>query len=178
MLYFFTTIEIGRELIKNEGFSALYRGYTAAIMIDAPAGAIWWSVYETMKRILSDNDPRSILFDYKPKALEETMGKSNHYVQNHFAQSLAGVSAGIVTSIVVNPLDVVKTRLQTQSRAAGEVYYTNVYSGLKYMIKTEGMQAIWKGLAPRITSTIPVCAFGAIVYEYLLKACRRKKEEV
>jgi len=62
-----------------------------------------------------------------------------------------GVAAGLAIC-VVNPIDVVKSRMQMQGElgSSGGRVYTGVLSGLTTIVRREGPKALYKGLAPAI----------------------------
>ena len=59
-----------------------------------------------------------------------------------------GISAGLAICIV-NPFDVVKSRMQMQTEGAGKVY-TGTFSALRSIAKQEGMAGLYRGLLPAI----------------------------
>ncbi|KAF2678730.1 mitochondrial carrier protein [Lentithecium fluviatile CBS 122367] len=88
------TIHAARTIAKTEGFSALFYGYKATLWRDLPFSALQFAFYEEerglAKRYMGSNDiglPLEIL-----------------------TAATAGGMAGVITT----PLDVVKTRIQTQ----------------------------------------------------------------
>ncbi|ABN66822.1 mitochondrial succinate-fumarate transporter [Scheffersomyces stipitis CBS 6054] len=58
-------VKIGRQLVKEEGTAALYKGITPRIMRVAPGQAVTFTVYEFMKRVL--NGEASIGFSSNKK---------------------------------------------------------------------------------------------------------------
>lgn len=78
-------------------------------MNSLPASALWWTIYEQCKTSVS-------------KALDVWAAKKAPHpdeqvvvVHKHkSAQIFGGALAGFVISIITNPLDVIRTRLQTQ----------------------------------------------------------------
>lgn len=70
-------------------------------------------------------------------------------------QIVAGGSAGFVEVCIMHPLDVVKTRLQLQSKPLPNavnpgVYYKGVFDCFGKMYRTEGLLSYWKGILPPI----------------------------
>ena len=60
--------------------------------------------------------------------------------------ALSGCVAGVVSSLVTNPLDVVKTRLQTQDASAFHPRTTGFLGTLRSLVATEGSRALFRGL--------------------------------
>ena len=79
--------------MKDDGFKGLYRSYPITVMMNIPFAAIVVCVNENMKTWIQPQDRRNPHFWY------------------FVCAGIAGGSAGIIT----NPIDVVKTRLQTQN---------------------------------------------------------------
>jgi len=69
--------------------------------------------------------------------------------------ALIGFLTGALTAIATEPLDVVRTRLQTQKRRTASVGgtdfgYTGLVDGLRKAVKQEGLIVLWRGLLPRL----------------------------
>ena len=80
------------DIIKNEGFRGLYRSYPVTVFMNLPYMSMVVCVNENMKTWLKPWD------------------RENPHAWYFMCAGIAGGSAGLFT----NPLDVVKTRLQTQ----------------------------------------------------------------
>ncbi|KAG9235501.1 mitochondrial carrier protein-like protein [Amylocarpus encephaloides] len=64
-------------------------------------------------------------------------------------ETIAGLSAGIISTLAVHPLDVIKTRLQIQRNASTTP--TPAYGILKGLLSTERpVQRLYRGLAPNL----------------------------
>ncbi|KNC50306.1 thiamine pyrophosphate carrier 1 [Thecamonas trahens ATCC 50062] len=65
------------------------------------------------------------------------------------AELAAGVASGVASRLVVAPLDVLKLRLQVQTRVASEARGKHVYSSMRHavvqIVKTEGLVGLWRG---------------------------------
>lgn len=89
-----STVDAARTIVRIEGIGALYSGYKATIVRDLPFSAIQFAIYEQSR----------ILAAY-------TTGENNIGLG---LEILTAVSAGGIAGVVTCPLDVVKTRIQTQ----------------------------------------------------------------
>ncbi|KAJ8115961.1 hypothetical protein OPT61_g2499 [Boeremia exigua] len=89
-----STADAARVIIRTEGFSALFHGYKATLWRDLPFSALQFTFYEK---------ERDLAKSY--------MGSNNIGLLLEIATAAsAGGAAGVITT----PLDVVKTRIQTQ----------------------------------------------------------------
>ncbi|CAO3690061.1 unnamed protein product [Umbelopsis ramanniana] len=89
--------------------------------------------------------------------------------ENHenLKHSIAGAGAGIVSSIVTCPLDVVKTRLQNQGTGhPGIALYRGTYGTLSRIWMEEGIRGLYRGLGPTIFGYLPTWAIYFTVYDY------------
>ncbi|MCJ1273774.1 hypothetical protein MMC21_001567 [Puttea exsequens] len=116
-------VDCFRKIVKNEGFSRLYRGITAPILMEAPkratkfaANDAWGKQYRSMFGISKMNQQLSIL---------------------------TGASAGATEAFVVVPFELVKIRMQDRA-SAGK--YTGIVDCVVKTVKTEGPLALYNGL--------------------------------
>jgi len=128
---------------------------------------------------------------------EYQQGEQNDEVvvsQHQLAQVLSGLVAGSLTVIATNPLDVVKTRLQTQhvqfSPSTGHKasrsgkhsksqpkLYSHSWEALRYIAMNEGIAAFGKGLAPRLMIASILSPVASVVYELVLQLSRKTRSE-
>ncbi|MCJ1376501.1 Mitochondrial 2-oxodicarboxylate carrier 2 [Loxospora ochrophaea] len=116
-------VDCFRKIIKNEGFSRLYRGITAPILMEAPKRATkfaandeWGKVYKKLFNIAKMDQKLSIL---------------------------TGASAGATEAFVVVPFELVKIRLQDRA-SAGK--YSGMVDCVVKTVKAEGPLALYNGL--------------------------------
>ncbi|KAH6982066.1 mitochondrial carrier domain-containing protein [Ilyonectria robusta] len=117
------TLDCFRKIIKNEGFSRLYRGISAPILMEAPKRATkfaandeWGKIYRNLFGLTQMTQSVSIL---------------------------TGASAGATESFVVVPFELVKIRLQDKA-SAGK--YTGMLDVVTKIVKAEGPLAMYQGL--------------------------------
>ena len=89
-----STLDAARTIIRQEGVSALFYGYKATIFRDLPFSALQFAFYEQEQKLARKwTGSRDIGLDY---------------------EILTATSAGGMAGVITCPLDVVKTRIQTQ----------------------------------------------------------------
>lgn len=123
------------NVLRTQGPRGLYRGWGALAMRDLPFDIIEFPLYEYFKHEWAK---------VKGEKLAPWQG------------SLCGSAAGGIAAGLTTPLDVVKTRLMTQSPGQ----YSGIVSCLQSILKDEGPGALFAGAVPRMTSI----AFGGAIF--------------
>ncbi|ALC48455.1 CG5254 [Drosophila busckii] len=83
-------------------------------------------------------------------------------------QVMAGGSAGFLEVCIMQPLDVVKTRMQIQAQptaSVSELHYNGVFDCFAKMYRHEGLGSYWKGLLPPVLAETPKRAIKFLVFE-------------
>ncbi|CAF3503900.1 unnamed protein product [Rotaria socialis] len=161
-----SSLDAVRKIYKCDGMRGYYRGLGATFIVSILASSMWWMVYENIKHFL-----------YRPSILPYFIWSKSSDDQtaeiHRIPQFTAGFIAGTVTSTCVNPLDVVKTRIQTQNihtlgTTASTIMYKNIFHGLKCLWREEGVNGLLRGVLPKLASRGPLSAFSALVFELVL----------
>ena len=98
------TLESTRFLIKNYGIRGIYTGLFATIHKDVPKFMIYYPVYKTTKHVLNT------INDKLYSKLYPNYQRTNNNTASIY---LSGGISGVVMYIIIYPLDVVKTRIQS-----------------------------------------------------------------
>ncbi|KAI5814867.1 mitochondrial carrier domain-containing protein [Pyronema omphalodes] len=133
-----------KTVFKNEGLSAFYISYPTTLVMTVPFTAIQFSAYDSLSKVL--NPQRG----YDPLS---------HCV----AGGLAGAGAAALTT----PLDVIKTLLQTRGTSRDETIRNckGLAHAAKIIHEREGMKGFFRGLQPRVVTTMPSTAICWTAYE-------------
>ncbi|CAO3659993.1 unnamed protein product [Umbelopsis vinacea] len=131
------------EIIKAEGFGALYKGVALTALRQSTNQAVNFTVYQEMKK-----------YAIKAQQVDE-LPSYQHLI-------LGGVS-GAMGPMSNAPIDTIKTRIQ-KSNASGSGWqrFQTVTSEI---IQKEGYTAFYKGLTPRLMRVAPGQAVTFMVYE-------------
>lgn len=116
-----------RSIAAKEGFTGFFTGYTSLMIRELPFDALQFPLYEFFKSSW-------VRCQQRPLQTWET--------------SLCGSVAGGIAAAVTTPLDVVKTRLMTQSVANPK--YHGLIHGMKTIAKEEGPKVLMSGVLPRV----------------------------
>lgn len=84
-----------------------------------------------------------------------------------FQKLVVGAIAGIIGTVAIFPIDMVKTRLQQQTIGPnGERAYRGPFHCMSKIIRVEGLRGLYKGLGPNLVGVTPEKAIKLAVNEY------------
>ncbi|CAO0801006.1 unnamed protein product [Mucor circinelloides] len=114
---------------------------------------------ETIAATSSRNQPEAVFVEKQIHASSITGSSS-------FEKIVSACTGAIITMSFMNPLDVVKTRLQEASKG-GSKQYTGTVDALSKIFKNEGIFALWRGLTPGLAMALPSTAIYFVGYDYI-----------
>ncbi|KAF2814879.1 asparaginyl-tRNA synthetase [Mytilinidion resinicola] len=136
--------QCARSVFRKEGFTAFYVSYPTTLCMTVPFTALQFTAYESISKSINPT------------------GRYDPYTHCTAGGLAGGLAAGLTT-----PLDVIKTLLQTRGNAT-EPELRNV-SGLwqaaAIIKRREGYRGFFRGLKPRIITTMPSTAICWSAYE-------------
>ncbi|GBG65514.1 hypothetical protein CBR_g51109 [Chara braunii] len=127
-----SAVQVTKDIVRNEGFGALYKGLSAGLLRQA--------TYTTARlgtfRGLSD------------WAIEKNDGKPLPLVQ----KAALGLAAGAVGASVGNPADLSLIRMQADNTLPlhQRRNYTSVFDAMAKITKDEGVIGMWRGSGPTV----------------------------
>ncbi|KAH6655700.1 mitochondrial carrier protein [Truncatella angustata] len=151
-----------RVIWKEEGLRGMYRGLGPIILGYLPTWAVWFTVYTKSKEFFAERDVR------------------NQFVINFWSSIVAGASSTVVT----NPIWVIKTRLMSQSSrhvsdfprtgstptsrpsVSSSWHYNSTLDAARKMYSSEGILSFYSGLTPALLGLSHV-AVQFPAYEFL-----------
>lgn len=149
-------IDTGMTIVRKEGPSTLFFGYKATLARDLPFSAFQLTFYEkfrqlafTLTNINSDDDELPL-----------------------YAELITGACAGGLAGVLTTPLDVVKTRMQTQNEASGAplLKSNSILSSLKTIYQSQGFKGLFGGVGPRLIWTSVQSSVMLLLYQMTLRA--------
>lgn len=142
-------LAIVKQVYRQEGTRALWRGLGPTLLRDAPFSAIYWGAYEMLK------DPmRSPL----PSKMLDREHKFAGYL-------VSGVGAGSLAALLTVPADVVKTRRQALVASTSDHGPSGTFDIARAIYREEGAQGLLRGVGPRVVKVAPACAIMMGTYE-------------
>ena len=79
-------------------------------------------------------------------------------------QGLSGILAGFTSVLCSNPMDVIKTRIQTMNLTP-ELQSHPIRTAFRCLIREEGWKGFTRGLTPRVVAVIPTSLLMVFAYE-------------
>ena len=146
-----TVMPFARQVVREHGASVLLRGTTATLARDLPGNAMYFASYEYGKRLLTPAG--------------EAPSSS--------AQLLAGGVAGVVYWTAVYPLDVVKTRIQSDVLDPKARQYRGMAHCARETLRQEGAAAFVRGMSPTLLRAFAYNSCAFLAYEKASALLRR-----
>lgn len=158
-------------VLRTEGVGALYVSYPTTLVMNMPYAAVMMATNESLKKVLNPS--------------------GGHNLPAFLA---AGAGAGAAAAALTTPLDVVKTKLQTQALTTADVCgrsvpqslalecksaglrgmptrrYTGMAQALRAVWAAEGLAGLFRGLQPRLLVHMPSVAISWTTYETMKRA--------
>ncbi|KAI9850159.1 MAG: hypothetical protein M1838_006046 [Thelocarpon superellum] len=142
---------------REEGVRGMYRGLFPIILGYFPTWAVYFTVYDSSKE-----------YWYGKLGEDEPTTRSNKTL----SQFLASLTAGACSTMITNPIWVIKTRLMSQVNAQNHRgvrppwQYKSTWDAARKMYQHEGILSFYSGLTPALLGLTHV-AVQFPLYEYL-----------
>lgn len=136
-----------RSIAKKGGMRGFYQGYGAALSRDLPFRAIQLTLYEHSRQRYSS-----------------WVARRHHRDMTAVENLLMGAACGSITAGFTTPLDVIRTRMMSQSPGAGAAY-ASAFDCFSKTVQAEGFMSLYKGIVPRIALIGPSAAIFFVAYE-------------
>lgn len=126
-----------RSVLRHEGVGAFYVSYPTTLCMTVPFTALQFVAYESLSKTMNPT------------------GRWDPYTHCTAGGLAGGLAAGVTT-----PLDVIKTLLQTRGSATDPELRNvrGLWHAATIIKRREGLRGFFKGLKPRIVTTMPSTA--------------------
>ncbi|XP_060880522.1 mitochondrial glutamate carrier 1-like [Metopolophium dirhodum] len=136
---------LARELVASKGLLGLYRGVGATGMRDVTFSIIYFPMFARLNAL----GPRK---------------KDGSGDAVFWCSFVSGCVAGSSAALAVNPIDVIKTRLQAIKKSDAELEYKGVVDCFTKTLRNEGPLAFFRGGACRMIVIAPLFGIAQTVY--------------
>ncbi|CAI7145948.1 CGH_3_collapsed_G0002890.mRNA.1.CDS.1 [Saccharomyces cerevisiae] len=155
-----TTLEVLRNLVKNEGVFAFYKGALTPLLGVGICVSVQFGVNEAMKRFFQNynasKNPNMSSQDVD-LSRSNTLPLSQYYV--------CGLTGGVVNSFLASPIEQIRIRLQTQTSNGGDREFKGPWDCIK-KLKAQG--GLMRGLFPTMIRAGHGLGTYFLVYEALV----------
>ncbi|KAE8700160.1 Adenine nucleotide transporter BT1 [Hibiscus syriacus] len=148
-----STNEVFHNILQTDGWKGLFRGNLVNVIRVAPSKAIELFAFDTVNKLLS------------PKPGEESKIPIP-------ASLVAGACAGVSSTLVTYPLELVKTRITIEKDM-----YDGILDAFLKILRKEGPAELYRGLAPSLIGVIPYAATNYFAYDTLRRLYRKISKE-
>ncbi|PCH35710.1 mitochondrial carrier [Wolfiporia cocos MD-104 SS10] len=138
------------KIIREEGFSTLYRGVTLTALRQATNQGANFTAYQELKK-----------FAHRLQPELEDLPSYQHMV--------IGLISGAMGPFSNAPIDTIKTRLQKATTVPGTSAFQRIAAIAGDMWREEGFRSFYKGITPRVLRVAPGQAIVFAVYERVRK---------
>ena len=132
-----------RNMWKAGGISQFYRGLTMGLVGMFPYSAIDLTTFEYLKK-----------WSIRRNARLRNCSEENAAPGAVTTACIGGFSGAFGASLVY-PINLLRTRLQTQGTATHTRTYTGLGDCIKQTVQGEGVRGLFKGLTPNLLKVVP-----------------------
>lgn len=151
-------IATAKKMWRNGGLATYYRGLPMGLVGIFPYAALDLGTFEYLKRAVATRSA-------KIRGCHEEDAQPGGFV----TAAIGGFS-GAFGATAVYPLNLLRTRLQSQGTVLHPRTYTGIMDVTRQTIQGEGMRGLFKGLTPNLLKVIPAVSITYVVYDKSKKA--------
>lgn len=171
------------DTYSREGLRGLFRGCGPTLLRDAPYSGLYYMFYSQLKQVVTK--PHVISLLSLPSSLSSSSSSSssdfpsinsttssrmcNYRNCDTIVTFSCGMSAGLLASLVTQPFDVLKTKIQLQ----GNKYGYSVVRATIIIFKNKGVVGFFDGMTPRILRRSLMSAISWTFFDTLTKTFSR-----
>ncbi|ONK68118.1 uncharacterized protein A4U43_C05F7630 [Asparagus officinalis] len=146
------------EIMEENGWQGLWAGNAINMLRIIPSQAIEFTTFECVKRTLTTAQEK---WKENPKL---QIGNINIDLSFQWISPFAvgGAAAGIVSTLVCHPLEVIKDRLTVNREL-----YPSITLAFKKICKDDGIGGLYAGLSPTLMGMLPYSTCYYFMYETL-----------
>lgn len=136
--HFTGTLDAFVKIIRREGIKSLWSGLPPTLVMAVPATVIYFTCYDQLCAVL-----RVKMGDWATEA-----------------PLLAGAIARVGSATVISPLELIRTKMQSQ-----KLTYRELTDCIRSAVEAEGRLSMWRGLGPTLLRDVPFSAMYWYNYE-------------
>ncbi|KAH3933717.1 hypothetical protein HBI56_144860 [Parastagonospora nodorum] len=146
-------IATAKKMWAHNGVAAYYRGLPMGIVGIFPYAALDLGTFEYLKRAVARRNAKRL-------GCHEQDAEPGG-----FMTAAIGGFSGAFGASAVYPLNVLRTRLQSQGTVLHPRTYTGIVDVTRQTIAGEGWRGLFKGLTPNLLKVVPAVSITYVVYD-------------
>lgn len=146
-------IATAKKMWNTGGIAAYYRGLPMGLFGIFPYAALDLGTFEYLKRAITVRSAKKL-------GCHEDDAQPGGFV----TAAIGGLSGAIGASAVY-PLNVLRTRLQSQGTVLHPRTYTGIMDVARQTIQGEGLRGLFRGLTPNLLKVVPAVSITYVVYD-------------
>lgn len=144
------------KISQSEGVSSLWSGLGPTLISALPSTVIYFVAYEQIKFRLINLHTKYL----------SSLEKDKRTKISFCIPLLSGVSARTLAVTVVSPIELCRTKMQSQ-----KMKYSEMRNAIRSMIASQGIFVLWKGLPPTVYRDVPFSGKIFVIFNYRLFLC-------
>ena len=143
------TLDAMVKIVRVEGITSLWSGLPPTLFMAIPQVVLYFTSYEETKRFLGYHEVSN---------------------PNPILPVLSGGFARLVAVTVVNPIELIRTKIQSE-----RLKYTQLVDAIKIAVKSQGISSLYRGWVPTIWRDVPFSMVYWLCYESFKTALIKQK---
>lgn len=137
--------DCAKKIVSERGMRGIFQGLGATLCRNVPGTAVYFTAYEWMRRF----------FARESESRDLSAG----------SVIAAGGMAGVVFWLSCYPMDLIKSRIQTDHPDPSQRRYRGVLDCVRQIHATEGYRGFWRGFSACLVRAFPVNAATFLAFE-------------
>lgn len=142
-----------KKMWQTGGLGAYYRGLPMGLFGIFPYAALDLGTFEYLKRAIAQRNAKRL-------GCHEQDAEPGG-----FMTAAIGGFSGAFGASAVYPMNLLRTRLQSQGTIMHPRTYTGIMDVTRQTIKGEGVRGLFKGLTPNLLKVVPSVSITYVVYD-------------
>ncbi|XP_076758009.1 mitochondrial glutathione transporter SLC25A40 isoform X2 [Xylocopa sonorina] len=153
------TVDAFMKIGKNEGILSLWSGLSPTLVLAVPATIAYFVSYEQLKLYFRDK------YNQRYRKVNKLAMEQPFWIP-----MVAGAIARIWAATLVSPLELIRTKMQSQ-----KLSYAEIMQALKTVVKYSGISGLWMGLGSTLLRDVPFSAIYWLNYETIKRRFHEKQ---
>ncbi|KFM73595.1 Solute carrier family 25 member 39, partial [Stegodyphus mimosarum] len=147
------TVDAFVKITRAEGVTSLWSGLPPALVMAVPSTVVYYTAYDQLRNFFLKNYQLSYHAFWVPV--------------------VAGGLARAIATTVVSPLELVRTKMQSQ-----KLSYIEIVQAVRTLVLSQGLSSLYRGLGPTVLRDVPFSSIYWLSYEMLKQTFNQQQPAV